>query len=144
MGCGSSFKKEVKRGTRKAKKIAKSSGTGYQVGGGMGASVGAAESSGAAREVDKLSGGKLGEYAEIATGGVIQSEKTKSLIAEGRRAEAEQQMEIERIAAGQAKKDEKRRQRTAAQKKGRRSLLWSGGSELGVVGKALSTKLGGN
>ena len=129
---------------KKVKKVAKSAATGYMLGGGIGASAGAAESSGAAREVDKLSGGKLGEAAEIATGGAIQSEKTKSLIAEGRRAEAEQQMEIDRIAAAQGKKDEKRRARTTAQKKGRRSLLWSGGSELGAIGKALSTKLGGN
>lgn len=129
---------------KKVKKIAKSVATGAALGGGIGGSIGAAESSGAARAVDKATGGTIGEIAEVATGGAIQSQKTKDLIAEGRRAEAEQQMEIERIAAGQAKKDEKRRQRTAAQKKGRRSLLWSGGSELGVVGKALSSKLGGN
>ena len=126
---------------KKIKKVAKSVGEGYMMGGGMGASAGAAESSGAARKVDELSGGKLGEYAEVATGGAIQSQKTKDLMAEGRRAEAEQQMEVERIESEQAKKDKKRKGRTAAQKKGRRSLLWAKGNELGVEPRA--TKLGG-
>lgn len=104
------------------------------------ATMGHSETESLSRKADKVSGGKLGEVAEVATGGMVRSEKTKGLLLQADQAEAQQQAEVNKAKAIQDKKDKKRRTRTLQQAQGRRSLLAKGSDELGVQ---RSTKLGG-